>query len=108
MLRGFEVYSFLLLLNDIVTKSKEQNLSLIWQPIWDYLVAHCSSFANPDFNAEFSQIFSGHIIENLTDQESDLFETRYTLEGNCSNCGEALSLRYRKLLNNVSELNLRT
>ena len=77
-----------MLLNDIDTKSKEQNLSLIRKPIWDYLVAHCSSFANRDCNAEISQIFSGHIIENLTDQESDIFETRYTLEGNCSDCGE--------------------
>ena len=41
-------------------------------------------------NAEFSQIFTGEMIDNLTEQESDLFETCYILEGICSSCGEDL------------------
>ena len=60
-------------------------------PFWIILVANCPSFTNCDCtvrNAEFSQIFTGEMIDNLTEQESDLFETRYILEGICSSCGE--------------------
>ena len=64
-------------------------------------MANCPSFANRDCNAEFSQIFTVEMIDNLTEQESDLFETRYILEGICSSCGEDLSLCCRTLLNYV-------
>ena len=48
------------------------------------------------------------MIDNLTEQESDLFATRNILEGIYSSCGEDLSLCCRTLLNYMLELNLRT
>jgi len=69
-------YSIILNSDNGDDRDNEQNLSVIRQPVWDFLVSNCASFKNRDCNAEFSQIFAGQVVHNLTMQEKGLFETR--------------------------------
>ena len=44
-------------------------LSEIHEPVWSYIIDHCSSFAARDCNACFSQIFEQRTFGNMNVQE---------------------------------------
>ena len=67
-----------------IISSDTNLLSQLRQPIWDYIVSNCSSFALKNCDAVFSQIFTGNIFNSLSSEEQILFETSYNLEDLCS------------------------
>ena len=62
-------------------------LDEIREPIWTRIIENCCTFVNRTCNAEFSQIFSSKLFENLTEGERKVFEISYEVRGTCSNCG---------------------
>lgn len=93
--------------SDSLTFSDSEHLvARIRQPVWDFLVSKCPSFVNRDAEAQFSEIFSSCIFNELTEEEKSLFQTQYTLAGVCENCREPVSTQSKIMLNYVSELDL--
>lgn len=90
---------------DDINLDYEIILSTMRQPVWDYLVQNCPSFANRNCDAQFSEIFSSCIFNTLSEQEKVLFMTSYKLRGYCD-CNEDVSVESRIMLNYISELDL--
>ena len=84
----------------------EYELATMRQPVWDYLAQNCQSFANRDCDAQFSDIFSSAIFNNLLEKERNLFQTCYKLLGTCMACDAELLTQCTVMLNYVSELEL--
>ena len=91
---------------EIVIDPLELELSIIRQPIWDFLTQFCPSFANRDANAIFSEIFSSNVFNTFLDSEKNLFETSFSLSGCCMGCNENLALHSRICLNYISKVDL--
>ena len=74
----------------------EPLLAALRQPVWDYLVENCPSFANRDCDP--TEIFSSRVFNNLTEIEKNLFKTSYLLSGICQNCTNSLEVQCRIML----------
>ena len=78
-------------------------LSEICEPVWSYIIDHCSSFAARDCNACFSQIFEQRTFGNMNVQEESLFATLRTFDSFCSKCANVVTLNSSILLTVVTE-----
>ena len=70
--------------------SLNTNLSNIREPVWSYLRDCCPSFRNRDCNAQFSEIFSSRIFNDLTPFEKSFFQASYFYRGVCQLCNSYL------------------
>ena len=89
-----------------VSNFNTQLLSEVREPIWDYIVSECSSFAPRNCDAEFSQIFTGSIFGNLSTEEKLLFQTSYSVEGTCLRCNKNNQRNASLIVSYVSEVDL--
>jgi len=62
-----------------VSDSDINLLTLIREPIWECIISKCPSFVPRNCDAEFSQIFTGAIFNNLSIEEKLLFESTYSV-----------------------------
>ena len=58
----------------------------IWEPVWSYIIDHCSSFVARDCNAYLSQIFEWRTFGIMHVEEESLFTTFRTFNSFCSKC----------------------
>ena len=75
----------------------EHELALIRQPIWDYDMKNCPSFANQDCDVSFTEIFSDRILNTWEQEECSLFETKFNETSTFKNCGCNLSFESKSL-----------
>ena len=61
--------------NDDKDINNEDFLSQIRQPVRDFLALNCTSFANRDCEAKFSEIFSSCVFDKFIKEEKDIFQT---------------------------------
>ena len=76
--------------------NSRENSSLLKEirdPIWSYLIEHCSSLVARDYNACFSQIFQEKTFGDLNAEEEKLIATLRTFESFCSTCQNYVTLK---------------
>ena len=76
--------------------------SRIRQPIWNYVISKCRSFSAMDCNEQFSEIFREQVLGELNDLEKALFQTFYSYNENCQNCGNILNGNLSTFINYFS------
>jgi len=86
----------------------EYNLAAIRQPVWGYVVQKCPTFVNRNCDASFTEIFENTIFDSVFEEEKNLFQTCYTLIGNCKNCNKRLANNGKMILNYISEEDVRS
>ena len=75
-------------------------------PIWDYVIANCSSFRNRDCNAQFSQIFQENVFNFSNDLDRALFVSSYQYNEYCSQCESQSEGTVFGFIQYVSPINL--
>ena len=86
-------------------RSREDSLLLreIREPVWSYIIDHCSSFVARDCNACFSQIFERRTFGIMHVEEESLFATLRTFDSFCSKCANLVTLNSSIFLTVVTE-----
>ena len=70
----------------IILRGDSLLLREIQEPVWSYIVEHCSSFQVRDCNACLSQIFERRTFGTMLVEEENLFATLRTFDSFCSKC----------------------
>ena len=99
-------YSILCSLDLYPQSSLELQLSEVRTPVWNMLCTHCSSFSQRNCDAQFSEIFSSTIFQNLSHEESLVFKTTYSLTSFCSSCNEEVISQFEILVTFVRHFDL--
>ena len=61
------------------SRENRSMLHEIQEPMWSYIIDHCSSFVTTDCNAAFSQIFQERTFGYLSEEEESLFTSAFRL-----------------------------
>ena len=69
----------------------EEVLAQVREPVWSQLTSFCPSFLARDSDAQFSEIFSSSLFNNLLAVEKALFYTEFSLKTSCSFCNKELT-----------------
>lgn len=93
--------------------SRDNSLLLrdLRDPVWSYIIDHCSSFVARDCNACFSEIFEEKTFGFLNEEEENLFTTLRSFDSICNTCEQVITLNSRIILtvvtiNGLNELGL--
>ena len=98
VMNALPVYETAALNSDVVL------LSQIREPIWECIISSCPSFIARNCDAEFSQIFTGAIFNDLSSQEKLYFESSYSVAGTCLHCSSSNERNFRVSLSYISEI----